>query len=438
MLIELFGRNFGCFRDEFRLSMLATDIDPDSDRGIVNVTVEGDAEPLRLLRAVALYGPNASGKSTVLRAAGTLSYLLRTTARLPSDSPLSEYEPFALGSTRNDPVRLGIKAVVGGRVYEYEFSFNRAAFLSEQLLERSADGESISLFDRRGQDVTGVWTQDPQFALVKTDFRENALLLSLADSLAPGVAKKIAVGLRRLLRHSDPRTGPAAPPQLAAMEVAAKAMEDQAFNNWLIARLKAADVGVVDVQQREFDAGRDKEMYDFYQIFDIHLREALPDAPRKRVLRRPYLLNLLHNSETGPVSLPYDRESLGTQRLVEWSPLLYDLTHSAEPQAAFVDEFDASMHPLLFQTVIASFNSELPAESRGQLIFAAHETSLLDAEARRSVLRRDQVYLTEKSADGAARLFSIAEFRERNNLNLRRRYLHGRYGALPALGELAE
>ena len=71
MLLEFYGRNFGCFRDEFRLSMLATDVDPGSDRGVVEVKVEGEDEPLRLLRAVAIYGPNGSGKSTVLRGRGT-------------------------------------------------------------------------------------------------------------------------------------------------------------------------------------------------------------------------------------------------------------------------------------------------------------------------------------------------------------------------------
>ncbi|NJL31661.1 MAG: hypothetical protein HC898_08535 [Phycisphaerales bacterium] len=64
MLLELYGQNFGCFRDKFVLSMLATDIDPGSDRGIIEVEVEGEKEPLRLLRAVAIYGANASGKST--------------------------------------------------------------------------------------------------------------------------------------------------------------------------------------------------------------------------------------------------------------------------------------------------------------------------------------------------------------------------------------
>ena len=75
---------------------------------------------------------------------------------------------------------------------------------------------------------------------------------------------------------------------------------------------------------------------------------------------------------------------------------------------------------------------------RGQLIFATHETALLDAEAKDAVLRRDQVYLTEKDSSGASRLYSVAEFKERNNLNLRRRYLQGRYGALPALGQFGD
>ncbi len=81
MLIELFGRNFGSFRDEFHLSMLATDIDPGNPRGIVEVPLEGEDEPLRLLRCAAIYGPNASGKSTVLRAAAALEHLLSSSAQ---------------------------------------------------------------------------------------------------------------------------------------------------------------------------------------------------------------------------------------------------------------------------------------------------------------------------------------------------------------------
>ena len=109
MLIELYGANFGCFRDEFSLSMLATDIDPGSCKGVVSVDIDGDAKPLRLLRSVAIYGPNASGKSTVLRAANALRFLLENSAQLRSDQRLLPYEPFALDAAHRDaPVSLAL------------------------------------------------------------------------------------------------------------------------------------------------------------------------------------------------------------------------------------------------------------------------------------------------------------------------------------------
>lgn len=133
--------------------------------------------------------------------------------------------------------------------------------------------------------------------------------------------------------------------------------------------------------------------------------------------------------------MPFSAESFGTQKLVQLAPLLYSLTHGEQPSACFADEFDASIHPTLFAGILRHFNCEIePSAVRGQLIFTAHETSLIDAEARDAVLRRDQVYLTDKDASGASRLYSIGEFRERNNVNLRKRYLEGRYGAIPSIG----
>jgi uncharacterized protein len=449
MLIELFGQNFGCFRDAFRLSMLAADIDPSSDRGIVNVSVKGDSEPLRLLRAVALYGPNGSGKSTVLRAAGVLSELLSISWRLSSDSPIRPYEPFALGPLSNAPVVLGIKAVIDGHVYEYSISYVTNAFVSERLIRRSSNEEQV-LIDRDRQMVGGDWTTDPQFKLVSKDFRPNALLLSLADSLAPGLAKNIAVSIRRLLStsgHGMEPLGQVEPLWWSGRfsqgeEVAQRARDDSAFGEWLLTRLRSADVGVVGVKQEE--VRREPNQWSIFEMMEFERRVASSDIvddsslPRK-AKRSLFRLKLLHGSATGAVALPYSRESLGTRRIVELSPLLYDLTHGDKFRAAFVDEIDASMHPLLLQGLLQHFNSEInPHGIHGQLIFATHETTLLDAEAKHAVLRRDQIYLTEKDSNGSARLYSVAEFRERNNLNIRRRYLQGRYGALPALGTFAE
>lgn len=428
MLIELYGQNFGCFRDEFRLSMLATDVDPDTDRGIIEARIEGDSEPLRLLRAVAIYGPNASGKSTVLRAAGALRYLVSKTHRLRSDSPLRPYEPFALGSASKAPVRLGIKAVIDGRIYDYQVQFDRTKFVSEQLVRLKADGERVTLVDRVGQDVAGEWQDDERFALLTKDFRSNTLLLSLADILAPALAKQIAVGIRQLLTNF--KGSSYAWFLEGGSSVAKRARDDADFSGWLLAHLRFADLGVVDLRTEEAKVA-----------VRIHVGEtqAAADKEIENDTRTAYRLSLMHSGEEGSFPIPYNRESGGTRRLIELAPLLYDLGHAKQPKAVFVDEIDESLHPVLLQGLIRRFNCEVPlAESRGQLIFVTHGTDLLDDEAKNAILRRDQIYLTEKDNSGAARLFSVADFCERNNLNLRRRYLQGRYGAVPSLGTFAE
>jgi hypothetical protein len=431
MLLELYGQNFGCFRDEFRLSMLATDIDPGSGRGIVEASVDDDNEPLRLLRAVAIYGANASGKSTVLRAANALRHLIVTTRGLRSDAPLQPYEPFALGKTR-DPVRLGVKALIDRQVYDYEVRFDRRQFLSERLIWLKAD-EARILLDRQGLQATGEWMQNERFELLAKDFRQNALLLTLADRLAPTLAKSIARGLRRILRGFDHQ--PEFPWFMSGGSTAKRAREDSKFGGWLLSRLKSADIGVENLRTDEAKVLVKVETDEAEG--DEEAEES--DSPVESGEHTTYHLTLVHRGAEGSFPIPYHRESGGTRRLVDLAPVLYDLARGPESSALFIDEIHESLHPTLLQGMIQHFNCEIPMEEvRGQLIFVTHETALLDAEAKNALLRRDQVYFTEKDGSGAARLYSVAEFRERNNLNLRRRYLQGRYGALPSLGDFKE
>ena len=423
MLIEFFGRNFGSFRDEFRLSMLATDIDPGDERGVVQVRLENEDEPLRLLRCAAIYGPNASGKSNVLRAARALGYLLDNSAHFASDEPLGPYEPFLLDdASSHRPVKLGLRAAIDGRVYEYEIEFEKSRFTKEQLVEMGPS-EPVMLFARRAQKVSGQWTSHEQFGLLANSFRPNALLLSLADRLAPDLAGGITVGLRRLLLLHDPTDVPWNIPGYAVQQSAQRAAEDRpGFGSWLIGWLREADTGVVDYEAQELPAEARRDDQD-------------PAAARQRM---EFRLNLIHAGPCDPVKVSYFRESMGTRKMVELAPFVYELVGRDKPtRAYFVDEIGASLHPDLLRAIVRYFNCETAPESVcGQLVFAAQETALLDAEAKEATLRRDQVYFTEKDAAGASRLYSLAEFRERQNLNLRKRYLDGRYGALPAIGRL--
>ena len=103
---------------------------------------------------------------------------------------------------------------------------------------------------------------------------------------------------------------------------------------------------------------------------------------------------------------------------------------------AIADELDASLHPKLVAQLISLFQSPRTNPRCAQLIFNAHDVTVLgDSEHR--LLGRDQIWFTEKGADGATTLYSLAEFSPRNDEALERRYMKGRYGALPVLDHSA-
>jgi AAA15 family ATPase/GTPase len=95
----------------------------------------------------------------------------------------------------------------------------------------------------------------------------------------------------------------------------------------------------------------------------------------------------------------------------------------------FVDELDRSLHALLVQELVGMFQNSNRNPGGAQLIFTTHDTSLLSA----NLLRRDQIWLVDKDADQASKVYPLTEFAPRKNEALERGYLYGRYGAIPIL-----
>ena len=146
--------------------------------------------------------------------------------------------------------------------------------------------------------------------------------------------------------------------------------------------------------------------------------------------------HLLNDGETQiPFSLEED-ESNGTQRFFALAePILLALS---EGNLLVIDELDCSMHPLLTRKVIELFQSPEENTKGAQLVFATHDSSLMDP----TLLRRDQIWLTEKRANGATELFSLYDFgadsRPRKDTAFEKNYLAGRYGAVPSFGPFFE
>jgi uncharacterized protein len=123
-------------------------------------------------------------------------------------------------------------------------------------------------------------------------------------------------------------------------------------------------------------------------------------------------------------------ESEGTKKL-------FGLAGSVVPALKFgsvlvVDEIDARLHPLITCAIIALFNNPETNPHNAQLILTTHDTNLLS----NSIFRRDQVWFVEKDRFGASHLYSLVEFKVRNDASFEKDYIHGRYGAIPFIGNL--
>jgi AAA15 family ATPase/GTPase len=128
--------------------------------------------------------------------------------------------------------------------------------------------------------------------------------------------------------------------------------------------------------------------------------------------------------------LKLEDESHGTRRLLTLLGPIFAAIDQGK--MVILDELDASMHSLLSIKLLHLFNSPQFNPKGAQLLFTTHDTNLLG----RQVLRRDQIWFTEKDKEGATYLYPLTDIRTRQTDNLAEGYLQGRFGGVPWLGDL--
>ncbi|WP_228771897.1 AAA family ATPase [Actinokineospora iranica] len=156
------------------------------------------------------------------------------------------------------------------------------------------------------------------------------------------------------------------------------------------------------------------------QMADLGIDDVVIDQEKRN------RVSLVHRSANERVLLDFAAESEGTRTWFKLiGPVLTALKHGS---LLLFDELAASLHPTLSSQLIRLFQDPATNPRGAQLVFTSHDTSLLNH------LNRDEVWLTEKTEDGATRLGALADFageRVRKSQNLEKAYLHGRFGALP-------
>jgi uncharacterized protein len=421
MLIEFSVENFLSIRDRVTLSMVAGSSKEMRDSHLWET--DAPASPPCLLRSAAIYGPNAAGKSNLVSALGFMQMCVRVSANESPGDERIPVEPFRLDAdSASKPSVFEVAFVEGGVRYEYGFAVDAERF-HEEWLVAWPKGQPQRWFERsydpKADEET--WTFSALFPgrkqVIRESTRPNALFLSTAAMLNHEAIQPVFHWLTKRLRVITARHTHYS---LFTEFTADRCGKESDFCSKVLSFLQASDLGIdgLEIESEELE------------IPEVLAKEVLPPSVRRRIKegkfthQKPLFVHKRTDDEA-KVVFELEDESDGTAAVFSLAgPWLDVLEHG---YVLVVDELDTSLHPHLLRFLVNCFHG--PRNGSGaQLVFTTHDVTLMD-----NVFRRDQLWFVDKGRNRATRLYPLLEFHARTDEAIRKRYLDGRYGAVPVL-----
>ena len=413
-LVTFTAHNARSYRHPVTLSLQATRV---ANAEVVRDLLTASANPERLLPVAGVFGANASGKSNILKAMADMRAMVLTSFANRARGVSTFHRPFLLdGDAAEGPSEFLVELILNGIWWQYGCEVDDQRVLRE-FAYHYPRGRQALVFERDVDEVSfGAVFRSAGRSLLPL-MRENALLLSIC-----GAAENVQIGPlyqwwsdNLLLATSTNRTVRSA--------FTAGLAKDDAARRRVLDMLRAADLGLTDLLVVRPDA----------ETLD-RLRRLAKSLQRDEEGEDEFVIEdqvqLIHRSAQGEVRFEPEAESMGTQ---VWVGLIGPVLQALDMGSVLlVDELDACLHPLLVAKLVDLFQNPKTNPNCAQLIFNTHDVSVLDNRDRCG-LGRDQLWFAERDQDGATRLYSLADFRVRRDESIGRRYLGGRYGAVPEL-----
>ncbi len=394
MLRKLTVENFFSIREAQTLDLTIARNAPDPD-GRFATPIEGPGA--RFPKVVALFGANASGKTTVLRAVNFLVQFIRNSVDWEPNSPL----PYLSFQTRDwigapAKFRVELDAQVlehAGRVlyvYELELAPDGKSVLMESL-KYYPEGRQRWLFRRDASGITaGKDFNLPNNDPVRTKIRENASVISVLAKFNHDFSLALFHNLSGVYCN------------VAMLGEPLKAREGD-ITKWYAQTDDA--LKALNKEIRRFDLG----------IEEVVLTPTVNGV-------RP---QFLHAGLEG--LLAYEFESQGTTRFYNIFPYLYHVLSSGG--LAVMDEFDNDIHALLMPELINLFQSRETNPNDAQILMSCHNPSVLEC------LSKEEIYFTEKDSLGGTEIYGLKDVQDvRRDANLYAKYLAGVFGSVPRIG----
>lgn len=428
MLVEFRVGNYRSFREPQALSLVAG-----SDRSHAEHLIPCGKE--RLLKAAVIYGANASGKSNFLRALTFVGWFVRNSATKMTVGDPIEVTPFRLDTgSRKQPSWFEVTLVIDDVRYQYGFSATRQRVYDEWLTaypERRAQRWFERRYDPQTQQVR--WTFKGELKkhgdLLRERTRDNGLALSRGAELNIGQLIPAFQAIAGHIWTCDLSNEDTVLRQIG-QKTAGMLERDPDLRDAVLRLLKDADTAIEDIHVQQENAPVPSWLAEARKTVPDELKHLVDDGPSYRVQS----VHRVAGTDEKEVFDFDGAESKGTQRLLALAGLWLDSLQTGS--LLVLDELDCSMHPLLTRGLLELFQSAKWNAKGAQLIFATHDNTLMN----QSLFRRDQIWLVEKDAQQASRLFSLYDFADkpRKGEAIHRGYLAGRYGGVPTLGTTFE
>lgn len=434
MIVEFSIQNFRGIKDEVVLSFIPENTDRLQDYYIIE-PIEG----FKLLKMGLLYGPNGSGKTTILKALD----FLRDLVLKPAEKRTEElsFKPFLFDAkTPRENTFLKLTFIHNGYRYVYDLAFNQEYIVSESL-SKYFTNQPTNIF-KRSTHVKEKFTtiKFGQKAAINKNQKEVLEANTLWNSTVLGGYLKTniqSVELEESITWFKQVLKPLITYKTDLLGFVSSKIEKQEIDKKLVVEfLRRADFKISDVFIETKKEVLPEELIDFMSY--LKEKGKLDEDTGKTVDEKSHSVKEVlfeHKVEKDDditlYRLPLQDESSGTQRYYQFSGLL-ELMLKQE-SVFLIDELESSLHPDLLLHFLLVF---LANAKQSQLIATTHYRELL---MQRDIVRHDAIWFTEKKKDGSTDLYSLADFDStvirKDTGSIYNAYISGKIGAIPFISD---
>ena len=416
MLLQFYFSNYRSFEGEGILDMRASGSNELSSH-IRNTLNE------KVLPVTAIYGANASGKSSVFEAFQFMALCVLESLSFSDDDKKNPYklkvDSFKFSESREKPSEFEINYIdkKGKKelYYNYGFKIDNSGILEEYLTSNTKTGV------KRNEDYTYIFKREKNQKLyldssiekfrenLEISLKEKTLLVSLGAKLNIDEFIRVRTWFinTEIINFSNSLYG-------AFLEniLPNNIIESEEVRKNLVSFINSFDDSIIDIEVEKISA-IDENDKDNYRVFTIHKSDK--------------------GTSTARISM--NEESSGTKKMFSLYQTLLDVLEKGG--VFFADELDIKLHPLLMRNILLTFTDKEKNPNNAQLIFTTHNTIYMDMD----LLRRDEIWFVEKD-NGVSNLYSLDDItnekgeKVRKDSNYEKHYLLGNYGAIPNLKNL--